>query len=60
MMALVDTTRGERLLEAYSMASQGSGRAAEFEKMQPNGGRRVAVGGRSGRLFRETEPGKKA
>jgi len=57
---LRDTTRGEMLLEAYRPTSRGSGRAAELERMPPNGGRFVAVGGRSGRLFWETEPGKKA
>jgi len=58
-MGLGDTTRGEKLPEAYSPARRGSGRVAEFERMPPNGGRLVAVGGRSGRLFQETEPGEK-
>jgi len=58
-MGLGDTTRGEKLPEGYSPTIQGSGRAAEFERMPPNRGRLVAVGGRSGRLFRETEPGKR-
>jgi len=51
--------RGEKLPEAYSPASGGSGRAAEFERMPPKGGRLVADGGRSGRLLWETRPGKK-
>jgi len=59
MMGLGDTTKGEKLPEAYSPASRGSGRVAEFERMPPNGGRLVAVEGRSGRLFRETEQGKR-
>jgi len=59
MMGLRNTTRGEKLPEAYSPASRGSGRATEFERMPPREGRLVAVGGRSGRLFRETGPGKK-
>jgi len=59
MMGLGDTTRRDKLLEAYWAASQGSGRAAEFERMPPNGGRLVAVGGRSGPLFQEMEPGMK-
>jgi len=57
MMGLGDTTRGGKLPEAYSPASRGSGRATKFERMLPKEGRLVAVGGRSGRLFRETEPG---
>jgi len=59
MMGLGDTTRGEKLPEAYTSTSRGSGRAAEFERMLPKGGRLVAVGGRSGHLFREPRPGKK-
>jgi len=59
MMALGDTTRGEMFPEAYSPASRGCGRVAEFERMPPNGGTLGAVGGRSGRLFWEMEPGKK-
>jgi len=59
MMGLGDTTRGENLPEANSPASRGSGREAKFERMLPKGGRLVAVGGRSGRLFWETELGKK-
>jgi len=59
MMGLGDTTRGEMLPEAYSPTSQGSGRATEFEIMPPHEGRLVAAGRRSGRLFRETGPGKK-
>jgi len=59
MMGLGNTTRGEKLPETYSPTSRGSGRAAEFERMPPNEGRLVVLGRRSGRLFRETEPGKK-
>jgi len=59
MMGPRDTRRGEKLPEKYSPASQGSGRATEFERMPPREGRLVAVGGRSGRLLRETGPGKK-
>ena len=59
MMGVGNTMRAEKLPEAYSPASRGSGKAAKFERMLPNEGRLVAVGGRSGRLFRETEPGKK-
>jgi len=59
MMGLRDTTRGEKLPEGYSPASRGSGRAAEFERMPPNGERLMAVDGRSGRLFQEPELGKK-
>jgi len=58
-MGLRDTQRGEKLPEAYSPASRGSGRATEFERMPPKEGRLVAVRERSGRLFRETGPGKK-
>jgi len=58
-MGLGDTMRGEKLPEAYSPASRGSGRATKFERMPPKEGRLVAVGGRSGRLLRETGPGKK-
>jgi len=58
MMGLVDTMRGEKLPEAYSPARRGSGRAAEFERRPPKGGRLVEVGGRSGQLFRETRPRK--
>jgi len=59
MMGLGDTTRGEKLPEAYSPASRGSGRATEFERMPPQEGRLVAAEGRSRRPFLETEPGKK-
>jgi len=59
MMGLRDTRRGENLPEAYSPASRGSGRATVFQRMRPKEGRLVAVGGRSGQLFRETGPEKK-
>jgi len=59
MTGLGDTTRGGKHLEAYGLASRGSGRASEFERIPPNKGRLVAAEGRSGRLFRETGPGKK-
>jgi len=58
-MGLGDTMRGEKLPEAYSPASRGSARAAVFERMPPNEGGLMAVGGRSGQLFREMQPGKK-
>ena len=51
--------RGAMLTEAYSPASPCSGRATEFERMPPEEGRQVPAGERSGRLFRETEHGKK-
>jgi len=59
MMGLRDTTRGEKLPEAYSPANRGAGPVTEFERMQLNEGRLVAAKRRSGRLFREIGPGKK-
>jgi len=50
---------GEKLPEAYSPASRGSGRTTEFERMSLNEGRLVAAEERPGRLFWETGPGKK-
>jgi len=59
MMGLRDTQRGGKLQGTYSPASKGSGRATEFERLPPKGGRLVAAGGSSGPLFQETGPGKK-
>jgi len=59
MMGLGDTKRGGNSRGLKSPASRGSGRAIEFERMPPKEGRLVAVGGRSGRLFREAGPGNK-
>ena len=50
---------GRELRGAYSPAGQGLGRVIGFERKPPKAGRLVAVGGRSGELFRETGPGKK-
>jgi len=59
MTGLGETIRGETLPEAYSPASRGSGRAAEFERIPPNRGRLVAVGESSGWLFWVMETGEK-
>jgi len=59
MMGLGDTQRGSNSRGLKKLASRGSGRAIECERMPPKEGRLVAVGGRSGRLFRETGLGKK-
>jgi len=59
MMGLGNTQRGGNSRGLKNPTSRGSGRAIEFERMPPQEGRLVAVGGRSGRLFQETGPGKK-
>jgi len=59
MVGLGDKQRGGNSRGLSAPASRGSGRANEFERMPPKEGRLVAVGGRSGSLFRETGLGKK-
>jgi len=54
MTGLGGTTRGKICPEAYSPTGRGSGGATEFERKPPTGESLVAVGGRSGQLFRET------
>jgi len=58
-MGLGDTQRVGNSRGHIALPGEAQQERPEFERKLPNEGRLVAAGGQSGRLFRETGPGKK-